>query len=189
MKDDLCAGCLNPVLHKYCPAHGSPLYCLSLFAGPKIVYSDKIHKARKLSEFIHRNQKRWNGENYFASHINAVVTNCLDYVGICENPENLICLAYLHDCIEDVEEKDRDVLESSMESDFQHLSGQLEVLTKKDLYHNYILKIVSSGHRDAMLVKLSDLRHNMSSGLDIKSNQYTKYVLSEYILMKELGIR
>lgn len=196
MKYNLCAGCLNPVLHKFCPAHGSPLYCLS-YRGAEIVYSDKIHKARKLSELIHRNQKRWSGAGYFEEHINGVVQNAIDFlekIKFClpedkkfsEVAEKVVCLAYLHDTLEDCEADDALFLSQNLQKDFADILPLIEVLTKsKDVpYCDYIMNI-SKSCLECCIVKLADLDHN-SIGLDKSKDRYSKYRLSHEIISKAI---
>lgn len=197
MKDNLCAGCLMPVLHKMCPAHGSPLYCLS-YEGVEIAYSDKIHKARKLSEFIHRNQKRWNGNSYFEDHICGVVKNAVgfcikykDYMstygGFQKFSETIMCLAYLHDTLEDCEPDDVAFLSESLEKDFNDILHFIKVLTrpKNKPYCDYIVDIANY-YLECRIVKLADLDHN-SMGLDKSKDRYSKYRLAHAIIEKSIG--
>ena len=197
MKDDICIGCLNPVLHKFCPAHGSPLYCLSLREGPKVVYSDKIHKARNLSKLIHKNQKRWSGASYFEEHINGVVKNAiglLEKLKFClpedkefnEVAEKVVCLAYLHDTLEDCEADDALFLSENLQKDFSDILPLIEVLTRsKDVpYCDYIVDI-SKSYLECCIVKLADLDHN-SIGLDKSKDRYSKYRLSHELISRTM---
>ena len=115
--------------------------------------TEKIQKAKELATREHDGQNRRGGEPYI-THPEAVANM------VAEHGETAICLAWLHD----VKEDSRKGFDFSMEFGMAIEEGTNLLARKKDEnYFDFIKRIVNSGNRDVIVVKLADLRHNMST--------------------------
>lgn len=71
-----------------------------------------------------------------------------------------VCAAWLHDVIEDHPE-----LEEKVAEKFPHLVGSLKLLARSDddTYGEYVEKVISSGDKLALLIKISDMSVNLGN--------------------------
>jgi len=150
--------------------------------------SNKIEQAKLLATFIHHDQKRRDGEDYI-HHCERIVTalekklfeenelhyrynNPFDEVEV-----NLICAAWLHDCIEDYPVKDR-MMPNPISQLIEEIFGMdtwnlVMVLThhSTDSYNEYITKVFQ--HSTAWQIKWLDMIDN--TNYEIPEEQKTKY--------------
>lgn len=144
-------------------------------------------KALEIATAAHKGQKRkFSGEPYI-SHPKAVAEIALSKLNM--NFDSLYsgdladlvyCVAILHDVVEDTDVTLKD-LEREFSEDIIHSVG---VLTKSGNYKESIDRI-SKSHYVPILVKISDLEHNMS---DLEEGTLKdKYRLAHWILTKELN--
>lgn len=125
--------------------------------------------ALKLATKCHKGIKRWNGDDYI-THPIAVADKLTG---------NAKIVAILHDVVEDTD----------MTIDKLRLLGYpddiltaLSLVTHKPTmnYRDYILNIISSNNKTAILVKIKDLDHNLS---DLnKGSRRDKYDLALHFL-------
>lgn len=113
-----------------------------------------LQKALEMCVFIHRNKKDRNGLPYAFHPIR---------VSEKQTTVERKVIALLHDTIEDHNEETNGEVMSSVAAAFPYeIVQSVLVLTKHKLesYDNYIERILASGDRDAMYVKLSDIEDN-----------------------------
>lgn len=133
----------------------------------------------------HKGQTRWGGEPYI-THPIAVSVIAERFVEL--HGQIVIILAYLHDVIEDCFDGDLMCGYDEVREKFgKQIADILFILTHdpRMSYTEYIQKIVDSGSIYAIVVKISDLEHNLSSCYrDRKANKarITKYELSKAFL-------
>lgn len=123
-------------------------------AETRKVTEHDLQKALELCVFIHRNKKD---------------RNCLPYafhpIRVAEKQTTIErkVIALLHDTIEDHNEETNGEVASDVAKFFPYeIVQSVLVLTKHKLesYDNYVERIIASGDRDAMYVKLSDIEDN-----------------------------
>jgi len=151
---------------------------------------EMLDKAAKIAELAHKGQKRKDGKPYI-THPQAVADIVSNHFfelmpqnaparanwSVCKN--HIIAAALLHDTIEDTwvtSEYLRNAGMSEMTIEIVHL------VTKRpgENYFDFTMRISESGHVGAKIVKLADLRHNMS---DLKEGSMKdKYRFAEYLL-------
>lgn len=144
-------------------------------------------KALQLAIAAHKDQKRkFSGEPYI-NHPKAVAEIALSKLNLDfdsmysgDLADLVYCVAILHDVVEDT-----DVTLEDLEKNFsEDITSAVGVLTKSGNYKDAIEKIANS-HYVPILVKISDLEHNMS---DLKEGTLKdKYRLAHWILTKELN--
>lgn len=133
----------------------------------------------------HDGQTRWGGEPYI-SHPMAVATIAERYIET--HGDMVIILSYLHDVIEDCFDGDLMRGYDEVHAKFGKVIADILFIVTHDpkmSYTEYIQKIVDSGSTYAIIVKLSDLEHNLASCYsDSKRNKarIDKYELSKAFL-------
>lgn len=146
-----------------------------------------VKRAMFLSREIHQRQneqKRWNGEDYFDTHIigvkDIVLQNAKDKG---EDREMrltaLETVAILHDTVEDAKD-DASVVAELKQLFPMYIWDAVIAITKNEdeEYVDYLIRVKENTL--ATLVKIADLTHNMS---DLKKSQRkAKYSLALYIL-------
>ena len=149
----------------------------------------------KIANEAHANQYRWDGMPYM-SHINAVWGNLIKTImqdrlfGLSQREELLAqCAALLHDVVEDCmsAENLREKLDVIDDKEFVDellgiVAGELTHDTKKHSYGEYIANITSF---IGLLVKYSDMQHNMSCSM--QSILDNKHILRAAKQMKKYG--
>ncbi len=133
----------------------------------------ELEIAKEIAREVHKGQKRSDGKDYI-THPEAVAK----LVGV---NVKLQTIAWLHDVLEDSNLISSDLVVKGISND---LVIELEILTREKTqnYEDYILRISAS--RMATIVKLADLRHNLSNLK--KGRMRDKYILAEYILNEAL---
>lgn len=137
----------------------------------------------------HKNQKRKDGKPYF-SHLEAVAKNLEDYEQYLKNKrlhhfyEDLIVAGYGHDLKEDQGVEDKDLIKNG----FGILSTNLiNTVSRKEgeNYFDFIKRITLSPYSQlASLIKLADLKHNMS---DLgEGSLKDKYRFAEHYILSHL---
>lgn len=141
-----------------------------------------IEKAVEFAKKYHAGQKRHDGSPYF-SHVEAVAKD-VESRG-CN--DSYIVVAYLHDILEDC-----DVDKAQLIDEFGgEIADIVELLTRKsgETYFDFIFRIVNTesyiGHV-ACVVKLADLRHNMSTL--VEGSMKDKYRFAYFIIEKTLFV-
>jgi len=131
--------------------------------------------AARIATKAHEGQTRWDKKTPYISHSAAVAQAVRDkgYGDICE------CIAWLHDVIEDTEVTANDLLMRGIPFD---VVQAVEYLSKKDgqSYLDYLKQIQQNGL--AVVIKMEDIKHNMSCFDKPKGSLYQKYELALYIL-------
>lgn len=144
----------------------------------------KIERAKLLAQFVHLGQKRQDGEDYI-NHCERVANSLFQKfsyghmkgIGLSENlteeEENIICAAYLHDCIEDADIKleMNDFIFNAFGYDIWNLVIKLTYDSKLGSYNEYI-ELVSQ-FPEALQIKFLDLIDNTS--YSIPKKQWQKY--------------
>lgn len=160
---------------------------------------DLITKALELATKVHINQFRKNGNIPYIEHPKAVCEIAKQFIN--ENNDRLFfshtdiinvqIIAILHDTIEDCTPDiyDRDKLIIDIFDTFGHTVGDCILqLTKNkqfDNYATYINRLTSNGHLFSLIVKLADLRHNMS---DLQEGaQLDKYRLAAMMVSRAIN--
>lgn len=141
-----------------------------------------IMKALMLASDIHKNQiRKYNNEPYI-NHCIRVANN--EYV--VKEGEDAICIALLHDCLEDCE--DFISTQSYIKENFnQNIFETCMILThlKKDkTYNEYLQNIINSRNKLALLIKYSDSLDN--SIIHISMDDKTKLRCGVYKSNSEL---
>ena len=137
-------------------------------------------KALKMAEEAHKGQLRHDKITPYISHPIAVADTFKDlkeYNGILS--EDIRAIALLHDVVEDSNINLWDLICAGFSD---KIISVVDILTKREgvAYLDYILRI--KRNEIAKLVKLADIRHNLST-LDLKKKaQKDKYLLAIYIL-------
>lgn len=137
-------------------------------------------KALKIAQEAHKGQLRHDKITPYISHPMAVADTFKDlkeYGGI--SGEEIRAIALLHDVIED---SNINLWNLVCEGFSDNVIKTIDILTKNEggIYLDYILKVKENPI--AKLVKLADIRHNLST-LDTKRKaQRDKYLLAIYIL-------
>lgn len=149
-----------------------------------------LERAADIAELAHKGQKRKDGKPYI-THPQAVADIVSNHFfdlmpanasaranwSVCKN--HIIAAALLHDTIED----------TFITSEYLRNAGMPEMVieivqlcTKKpgENYFDFIMRLQESGYVGAKIVKLADLRHNMS---DLKEGSMKdKYRFAQYLL-------
>ncbi len=140
----------------------------------------------KIATLIHKDQKRKDGKPYI-NHCVAVAENALGiYSKLYEHDihsDVVYLIAIQHDAREDQDYEESKYVAQLEEAGFEYGQFVLDALTilNKNLYNNYLEYILAvKQNRFATIVKLADLKHNMS---DLQEGSLKdKYRLAEYIL-------
>jgi len=154
--------------------------------------TDKIERAKLLAQFVHMGQKRQDKEEYI-NHCSRVVESVNDMIGY--KDEDLICAAWLHDCLEDC--KDSYYLHAIMMGyfgvDVTKLVTTLTHITPNKgsydedagrclSYNEYIERVAQNS--EALQIKFADMIDNTS--YPIPDKQKAKY-RSAVMHLIELG--
>ena len=140
-----------------------------------MIYSELIKKAMNISFEAHKNDYDKNGYPYFI-HPLAVAYDFDD--------EDLVCIALLHDVIED--HGDKYSFEYLKEAGFNdRIINALKLLThpKGMDYLTYVNNIKNNPL--AKKVKLADLKHNTNLTRGVKPPKYDLYLKAIELLEKE----
>jgi len=115
-----------------------------------------IEKAYKLAKTAHNKQKRLSGEPYF-SHCQAVFDIIKNEWGI--EDENILCAAYLHDCLED---SNVTIKELSKKFNLE-IATLVDGVTKLKSDKDTIKKLLSISYLNpgVAIIKLADRLHNI----------------------------
>jgi (p)ppGpp synthase/HD superfamily hydrolase len=133
---------------------------------------------------IHSGQTRKDGITPYIIHPLAVMIDVMKQTKDLNTWMSAVC----HDVIED--SPDPDFVYEQLEEGFGvGVAGIVFILTRKkdEKYSEYIQRIIKSGDRNAMLIKLADLRHNLSTmdsieDKDIRAGKLTQYSAAYNIL-------
>lgn len=118
-----------------------------------MISSDNTEKAREFALERHNGQYRDDGSTYFHGHIDVVA----HLVGMVTTDEDVICAAYLHDTLEDI---DTTIVElsayfgrrvSDMVFELTHVGSREEGFTFPNLHS-----------REAIMIKFADRLSNLS---------------------------
>jgi (p)ppGpp synthase/HD superfamily hydrolase len=103
----------------------------------------------------------YGSDSYLVGHLRKVHEHVLARGG----NETAQIAAWLHDAIED--HGDQFTLQDAHDFGYE-VAGVLDLLThdRRDSYATYLDRIVASGNRDALLVKLADASVNLARSLD-----------------------
>lgn len=136
-----------------------------------------LEKALEIATEAHKNQKRWDGITPYISHPVAVAE------GVETEEEKAVAL--LHDVIED-SNLDLNFLINQGFSD--NILNAVFILTKRkgENYLDYLKRITTN--RTALLVKISDLNHNLFCFTKEQKIQY-KDKYEKYLISKEYLIQ
>ena len=137
-------------------------------------------KALKMAEEAHKGQLRHDGTTPYISHPRAVADTFIglkEYNGI--SGEDIRAIALLHDVVEDSNINLWDLICAGFSD---KIISIVDILTKRDgiTYLDYILRVKEKPI--AKLIKLADIRHNLSTLDPKKKAQRDKYLLAIYIL-------
>ena len=146
-----------------------------------------VQRATRISKEIHQRQneqKRWNGDDYYDTHIIGVRIIVLQNAKDVDETREmqltaLETIALLHDTVEDA--KDGPSVLAELKQLFPMYIWEAVIAITKNQDEEYVdyLKRVKENTL-ATLVKIADLTHNMS---DLKKGQRkAKYSLALYIL-------
>lgn len=135
-----------------------------------------IELAENAAEVWHANQIDKGGFSYFSSHIKPVAE-----FSASRSPRAQV-IGYLHDILEDT-----DIPEYQLEFLFgSDIASCVRILTKAEYsYTRYIQKVIDSGDKDVIWVKICDMYSNLSPGrlilLDDETRnrlvaKYTKHI-------------
>lgn len=146
-----------------------------------------IKLAREISKEAHKGQTRWDGSDYFNSHIEKVVEKVYDsrmtYPKQFQERdlfEALVCAAYLHDVVEDTQ-----ITLDDLSKDFSpYVLNILENVTRKtgESYYDFIMRIHGSSCFGSKIVKIADLKSNMDDTKEKSTRMYATYEFALYIL-------
>lgn len=115
-----------------------------------MIYTDKTRKAMVIAFKAHRKQVDKSGVPYIYHPMHLAEQM---------STENTVCIALLHDVMEDTDISEETLVKEGFGGEIME-SLKLLVHDKKVPYVKYIEKLKNSGNRDAITVKLADLKHN-----------------------------
>jgi len=129
----------------------------------------KVEKAISLATKAHEGQTRWGGEPYIV-HPQAVAK------AVQRLNETTICVAWLHDVVEDTDVTIDEIRDGFGES----VADGVYAITKKEKesYKDYILRV--SDNMYATTVKIADLKDNLKTLK--RGSMKDKYELALYFL-------
>lgn len=122
-----------------------------------------IVAATGIAKTAHAGQKRRDGEDYFEQHVQKVA-NAVE--------PRLKPIALLHDVVEDTQVTIQDLISTGFP---KYVIDAVDLLTHKNQEPNIQYWGRIAKNRDAALVKISDMKHNLSS--DPNERQKSKYTL------------
>ena len=131
-----------------------------------------IEKAKALAEEYHKGQKRNNSEEPYIIHPIAVA----EMVSQMTNDEELICAAYLHDSVEDINKPEPEIfslekLKGEINSLGENVLKYVEGLThdKSEDYNEYIQRL--SKDEKLRIIKICDMIHNVTANPSEKQKE------------------
>lgn len=146
---------------------------------------DRTVKAIAYASQLHEGQKRKSGEDYIEHPMRV----CKQLISLGVNDDCILASALLHDVIEDCGVSELELKEKfsvNVGNCVSILSKQIRPkgVTKEEHNSRYYAKIVESGNIKAMLVKISDRCHNLST----MAGPFSKEKIMEYIKETETYI-
>jgi (p)ppGpp synthase/HD superfamily hydrolase len=145
----------------------------------------KVELAKALAFHYHKDQKY--GEHPYSKHLEDVVMNVKL---LTEGSVDLLCVAYLHDILEDTEIDSEVIVELFGSEVLRAISSLTKYTEFGETYEEYIEKV--SSNKIALQVKYCDTLSNLTQSVqDGKKGRIDKYnkqlsLLAEY-LDKNLG--
>ena len=157
--------------------------------------NNKIEQAKLLATFVHFKQQRQDGEDYInhpyrmvVEYIRSIPGNeYYEVGGVCQDDlpiltieqENISCVIWLHDVLEDGYESITATLIAQYFGD--EVANTVIALTHipRESYNEYIARVFR--HPTAWIIKFLDLKDNTS--YDIPEEQRTKYIDACVFLM------
>jgi len=133
--------------------------------------------ATKIATEAHAGQTRWDKETPYITHP-AAIARAIIQAGF---DEDYVAIAWLHDVLEDTKVTAVDLVRMGIP---KYLVESIEVISKREgqSYLDYILDVQAD--EKARVVKMFDIRHNMS---DLKhGSMRQKYELALYILSEKI---
>ena len=139
--------------------------------------------SKPFAKKAHKGQKRWGGEDYYETHLlGALKVFITQYTTLSSDPITTADAVVLHDTIEDTNVTYEDLV-AKFGSDVAII---VYIVSKKEgeEYYDFIKRIIDSKNPEAILVKLSDIGHNLQNLK--KGAMKDKYKLARALLMKSL---
>jgi (p)ppGpp synthase/HD superfamily hydrolase len=131
--------------------------------------STLVNLAKALAFHYHKDQKY--GNNPYTVHLNDVVNNCRMYYG---DDETILCVAYLHDILEDTDVPASAVYDLFGSEIFDSVCHLTKYPNLKTSYDQYIERVKSN--EIALKVKYCDTLANLSqSAKDVDYKRIQKY--------------
>jgi (p)ppGpp synthase/HD superfamily hydrolase len=129
-------------------------------------YESQQQLCSTLARIAHKFQMRKNSNRPYFCHITDVVNQVMTKT----NDTKLVCVAYLHDILEDTEVLNSDLHLMGIDASICYL---VNILTKRNgTYDKYIERICED--KEASLVKLCDMNANLQDSPSLK--QIVKYL-------------
>lgn len=133
--------------------------------------STKVELAKALAAHYHGNQKY--GDKPYMYHLEQVAMNVKL---LTDSTEDLLCIAYLHDILEDTDVRASVVYDLFGSEIFESLCRITKYPMLKNHYDKYIERVVEN--KNALLVKYCDTLANLSASIDDgnqgRISKYTK---------------
>lgn len=146
----------------------------SFVISPSVRLLPDLEKAKEIAIWAHGSQKRWDGEPYI-THPERIANQMGTNI-------DCICVAWLHDVVEDTDVTTTDLLDFGVNRD---VVDSVEIITRKrgDSYLDYILRVKEN--LNARTVKIADIKDNLSQlhGPHFKDKR-DKYKLALWILQR-----
>lgn len=149
-------------------------------------YEELLNKARALAKERHKGQKRWNGDDYYLTHLVRVSREAGKKYLHQFPTESEQILSYklsivgiLHDIVEDTTTKIEEI-ESLFGSEIAHAVSCI-THPPDEPYQDYIKRVCKSPL--AIDVKIEDLKHNMETVTGNKGKLYAMAL--EYLILRK----
>lgn len=153
-------------------------------------YDSMADRGLEFATIAHTGQKRKTGEDFITHPITVsrIATKIWieNFPGLSDKLDNLKCAALLHDVVEDTNYTLDDI--SKLTDTNLDILEAVRLLTKEDeiSYTDYIIRIIESESLIAMVVKIADTTHNLSTWPTDKGSWVDKHKLAKYILYEKL---
>jgi (p)ppGpp synthase/HD superfamily hydrolase len=136
-----------------------------------MLYTEMTKKALRIAFDAHKEQTDKTTLPYIYHPLHLA-----EHIG---DDETKICVALLHDVVEDTPLTFEDLRESGISDD---VITALKLLTheKEVPYMDYVQRIKDSGNEVAIAVKLADLRHNSNTWRLVKVDEKARQRLEKY---------
>lgn len=136
-------------------------------------------KAMQVALDAHKGQMY--GDKDYSYHLNNVAIKCNELYGNCDNAENVIAVAWLHDILEDT-----DVSAAALSFKFE--SGIVDAVVsvskiKGGDYSNYIQQV--KGNSLGLRVKIADTLCNLEESIKIQDQRRIKKYTKQLQLLTE----